>query len=89
MRKKNFELRTESEVLKVNLDSSGKRAVSVTYIDAQGEEYEQPGDLIIMCAYQLHNVHLLLLSGIGKPYDAAIGRRRGREKLRLSDHVKR
>ena len=73
MRKKNFELRTESEVLKVNLDSSGKRAVSVTYVDAQGEEYEQPGDLIIMCAYQLHNVHLLLLSGIGKPYDAATG----------------
>jgi gluconate 2-dehydrogenase alpha chain len=73
MRKKNFELRTESEVLKVNLDSTGKRAVSVTYVDAQGEEYEQPGDLIIMCAYQLHNVHLLLLSGIGKPYDAATG----------------
>jgi gluconate 2-dehydrogenase alpha chain len=73
MRKKNFELRTESEVLKVNLDSSGKRAVSVTYVDAQGEEYEQPGDLIILCAYQLHNVHLLLLSGIGKPYESSTG----------------
>jgi len=73
LRKDNFELRTESEVTRVNLDASGKRAVSVTYVDAQGQEYEQPGELIILCAYQLHNVRLLLLSGIGTPYDSATG----------------
>jgi gluconate 2-dehydrogenase alpha chain len=73
MRKPNFTLRTECEVVKINLDSSGKRAVSVTYVDAAGKEYEQPAELILMCAYILHNVRLLLLSGIGKPYDPATG----------------
>jgi gluconate 2-dehydrogenase alpha chain len=73
LRKDNFELRTESEVLKVNLDSGGKRATGVTYVDLQGQEYEQPADLVILCAYALQNVRLLLLSGIGKPYDAGSG----------------
>jgi gluconate 2-dehydrogenase alpha chain len=73
MRKPNFTLRTEAEVIKINLDSSGKRAVSVTYVDAAGKEYEQPAELILLCAYILHNVRLLLLSGIGKPYDPATG----------------
>ena len=73
MRKPNFELRTLCEVTKINLDSSGKRAVSVTYVDAAGREYEQPADLIILTAYILHNVRLLMLSKIGKPYDPATG----------------
>jgi gluconate 2-dehydrogenase alpha chain len=73
MRKKNFEARTECEVLKVNLDGSGKRATGVTYVDPNGEELEQPADLVLVCAYMLHNVRLMLLSGIGKPYDPATG----------------
>jgi gluconate 2-dehydrogenase alpha chain len=73
MRKRSFELRTECEVLRINVDGSGKHATGVTYVDAQGEEYEQPAELVIMCAYALHNVHLLLLSGIGTPYDSGTG----------------
>src|SRR6185312_2862999 len=73
LRKDNFELRTESEVLKVNLDSSGNRATSVTYIDIQGREFEQPAEIVILSAYILHNVHTLLVSGIGKPYDPSTG----------------
>ncbi|AKM31754.1 GMC family oxidoreductase [Pandoraea faecigallinarum] len=73
LKKPNFELRTHSYVVKVNLDSDGKKATGVTYIDAQGREVEQPADLVIMAAYQLHNVRLLLLSGIGKPYDPKTG----------------
>lgn len=73
MRKDNFELRTESEVLRVNRDSAGKRATSVTYIDSQGREFEQPGELIVLCAYGLHNTRLMLLSGISKPYDPRSG----------------
>jgi gluconate 2-dehydrogenase alpha chain len=69
MTKGNFSLRTECEVLKVNLDASGKRATGVTYVDAAGTEFEQPADIVLMCAYIVHNVRLLLLSGIGKPYD--------------------
>jgi gluconate 2-dehydrogenase alpha chain len=41
----------------------------VTYVDVTGEAYEQPADLVILCAFAQHNVHLLLLSAIGKPYD--------------------
>jgi gluconate 2-dehydrogenase alpha chain len=73
MRKQNFELRTECEVTIVNRDNTGKRATSVTYVDAQGREYEQPAELVILTAYCLHNVRLLLLSGIGQPYDPQTG----------------
>lgn len=73
VREPNFEARTECEVTKVNLSGDGKMAKSVTYVDANGEEWEQPADLVLLCAYGLFNVRLLLLSGIGKPYDAATG----------------
>ena len=73
MKKPGFRLRTECEVTKINLDAGGKRAVSVTYVDAAGEEFEQPADLIVLCSYILNNVRLLLLSGIGQPYDPQTG----------------
>ena len=70
MRNPNFELRTHSWVTRVMLDSTGKRATGVAYTNIDtGEEFEQPASLVILCAYQLNNVHLMLLSGIGKPYD--------------------
>jgi gluconate 2-dehydrogenase alpha chain len=65
----NFELRTHATVLKVNLDSSGKRATGVTYVDARGREIEQPADLVVLGAFVTGNVHLMLHSGIGQPYD--------------------
>ena len=71
--KKNVEIRTDSRVMKVNLDSSNKRAESVTYLDAAGREFEQPGGMVILAAYALSNVHLMLLSGIGKPYNPSTG----------------
>jgi len=67
--RKNFELRTNAQVLKVNLDSDGKKATGVTYLDAQGREVEQQADIVLLCAFSLYNVHLMLLSGIGKAYD--------------------
>jgi gluconate 2-dehydrogenase alpha chain len=73
MKKDNFELRTDSEVLKVNLDSSGKKATGVTYVDDSGEEYEQPAEIVAVCAFAYHNARLMLLSGIGKPYDPQSG----------------
>jgi gluconate 2-dehydrogenase alpha chain len=65
----NFEARTNSYVMKVNLDSRGKRATGITYLDAGGREFEQPADLVILAAYVFGNVHLMLHSKIGKPYD--------------------
>lgn len=73
MKRSNFELRTRSHVQRVTMSADGKRATGVTYIDAQGNEVEQPADLVVLCAYQMHNVRLLLLSNIGKKYDPATG----------------
>lgn len=73
MRRNNFELRTESEVLHVNLDSSGKRATGVTYVDTEGRLFEQPADIVFLCAFAQHNVRLLLISGVGRPYDPKTG----------------
>ncbi|MDE1973302.1 MAG: GMC family oxidoreductase [Hyphomicrobiales bacterium] len=74
MRKSNFEGRTDCEVTKINLDNTGKRATGVTFVDSSGEEFEQRADLVILCAFSLFNVQLLLLSGIGTPYDPQSGR---------------
>jgi gluconate 2-dehydrogenase alpha chain len=73
MRKTNFEARCNSEVLHVNLDASGKMAKGVTYIDSSGVEWEQPADLVLLCAYGLHNARLMMLSKIGKIYDPQSG----------------
>jgi len=69
MRKQNFQLRDNSEVTQINTDSAGRRATGVTFVDANGETWEQPADLVILAAYTIFNIQLLLLSRIGKPYD--------------------
>ncbi len=69
LKHENFELRPLANVIRVNLDSDRKRAVSVTYLDARGREMEQPAGLVILTSYTFNNVRLMLLSGIGKPYD--------------------
>jgi len=69
IRQPSFEARTECEVTRVSLSGDGKMATGVIYVDADGVEWEQPADLVLVCAYSLFNVRLLLLSGIGKPYD--------------------
>ncbi len=73
MTKPNFTLKTGAEVLKVNLSPDRKTAVSVTYVDSSGAEFEQPADMVFLSAYILNNVQLMLLSGIGKPYDPKTG----------------
>ncbi|WP_115718829.1 GMC family oxidoreductase [Gallaecimonas mangrovi] len=67
--RKNFAYRTGCEVLKVELDSDGKKAIGVTYVDSKGEKVFQPANMVILGAFAYHNVRLLLLSGIGQPYD--------------------
>ena len=67
--RKNCSYRTGCEVIKINKDSSGKKATGVTYIDSKGEEVFQPASLVIVGSFAYHNVRLLLLSEIGKPYD--------------------
>ena len=74
MRKPNFTLRTECEVLKINLDASGKRATERHLRRRAGRGIRAAGRADHPVApIILHNVHLLLLSGIGTPYDPATG----------------
>jgi len=69
----NFELRTNAHVTRVLLDGRGRRATAVLYVDGQGNEIEQPAELVILCAFSLNNVKLMLNSGIGQAYDPATG----------------
>ena len=50
-----------------------KHATGVTYVDAAGREFEQPAKLVILASFALNNVRMLLLSGIGTPYDPSTG----------------
>jgi gluconate 2-dehydrogenase alpha chain len=74
LKDKNFTLRTSTQVLRINLDSTAKHATGVTYVDAGGREFEQPAKLVIVGMFALNNVRMLLLSGIGKPYDPQTGK---------------
>ena len=68
-----FELRTGSHVLRVDLAKDRKTARGVTYVDAAGIETFQPAEAVILCSFAINNTRLLLLSGIGAPYDPSTG----------------
>jgi gluconate 2-dehydrogenase alpha chain len=70
---KNFEMRTLAHVTRVNWDPGSRRATGVTYVDGMGRVYEQPAEMVFLCAWAFNNVRLLLVSGIGKPYDPKTG----------------
>jgi gluconate 2-dehydrogenase alpha chain len=75
MRNPNFELRTHSWVTRINKDSDGRKVTGVTYTNLlDGEEFEQPAGIVLLCAYALNNVHLMLLSGISEAYDSSTGK---------------
>ncbi len=69
----NFELRADSEVLRIERTPDGLTATGVTYVDSAGREHFQPAGIVVLSAFHLHNVHLMLLSGVGRPYDPATG----------------
>ena len=74
-KQKSVTLRNGCWVRRILYDkSNGGRATGVSYIDATGEEIIQPADLVILGSWTLNNTRLLLLSGIGEPYDPATGR---------------
>ena len=68
-----FEARAECEVLRIERAEDGRSVTGVTYLSPGGEELFQPADIVILGAYAFENVRLLLLSGIGAPYDPATG----------------
>ncbi len=74
LQRPNLEVRANSYVTRIlPSDKTGRRATGVRYIDEAGAEVEQPASLVVLSAFQMHNVRLLLMSGIGKPYDPKSG----------------
>jgi gluconate 2-dehydrogenase alpha chain len=69
--RKNFHLRTGCWVRRV-LTRDGK-AEGVSFVDASGNEFLQPADIVILASWTINNVRLLLSSKVGRPYDPATG----------------
>ncbi|WP_297206651.1 GMC family oxidoreductase [uncultured Pluralibacter sp.] len=68
-RLENFSYEVNANVIKVVLHDDKKTAKGVVYIDEQGNECFQPAKIVVLSSFQLYNVHLMLLSGIGQPYN--------------------
>jgi len=75
-KRKNVSIRTEAWVRRiVHETANGKgQARGVSYMTANGEEVFQPTELVVLASWTLNNTRLLLLSGIGEPYDATAGK---------------
>ena len=75
LRQPSFTLRTHAWVTGVELDKADASvARGVRYVDTlTATEHYQPARLVVLSAYAINNVHLLLLSRIGQPYDPASG----------------
>jgi gluconate 2-dehydrogenase alpha chain len=71
-KQKSVALRNNCSVRKIVYE--GNHARGVNYVDAAGEECFQPADVVLLCSWTLNNTRLLLLSGIGEPYDPATGK---------------
>jgi gluconate 2-dehydrogenase alpha chain len=70
----NLEVRHNAYATRILLDKSGKQATGVRYIDAAGRETVQLAALVVLASFQLNNVRMLLMSGIGQPYDPVTGK---------------
>lgn len=70
-----YEIRPNSRVLRVNIGKDGL-ATGVTYLDGQGQEQEQPADLVLLTGFTLSNVKLCMLSRNDQHKDG-IGNDRG------------
>jgi gluconate 2-dehydrogenase alpha chain len=70
-----FRLRSLAHVTRVRRRGRSGWVEGVEFIDlATGEPAFQPAEVVVLAAYTLSNVHLLLVSGIGTPYDPLTGR---------------
>ena len=68
-----LEVRTHSTVTGIEVNDRGL-ATGLIYRDRQGREHVQPAARVFLTGFTLSNVRLLLLSGIGEPYDPQTGR---------------
>ena len=68
-----FEARPHAAVTRVETDPATGLATGVTYVDGAGTETFQPADMVFLAAYAFDNTRLMLLSGIGRPYEVDTG----------------
>lgn len=68
-RMENFSYEVHANVMKVVLHDDKKTAKGVIYIDKDGNECFQPAKIVVLSSFQFCNVRLMLLSGIGQPYN--------------------
>lgn len=65
------EVRTGCYVVEVT--SAGQQVTGVRYHDETGRLVTQSADRVALCSYAFGNTRLMLLSGIGEPYDPLTG----------------
>lgn len=68
MRRPNFTLLSETEVLHAVKHDDGKTVKGVKFITKEGVEGFQPADVVCITTYQMDNVRLMLLSRVGEQY---------------------
>lgn len=70
-----YEVRVNAHVTRIDLGGNGL-ARGVTYVDADGQEHEQPADLVLVTGFTFANVKTLLVSR-GPAHPNGIGNDRG------------
>lgn len=59
----------------VEILKKGDRVTGVRYVDTLTfEEFIQPADVVVLTSFTMNNAKLLMVSGIGEPYDPKTGR---------------
>lgn len=85
MRRPNFTLLSETEVLHAVKHDDGKTVKGVKFITKEGVEGFQPADVVCITTYQMDNVRLMLLSRVGEQYAPPHGPRHDWSQLQLPD----
>ncbi len=65
----NFTMATESYIFRIDTDPTTKKATAVRYVDRRGDIHVQPGKVFFNGLWGYNIVRMMLLSGIGEPYD--------------------
>ena len=73
--KKSVTIRTGATVRRILRTKNGiaSKVTGVQYIGRNGQEYFQPAEIVFLASWTMNNTRLLLLSGIGDPYEPATG----------------
>lgn len=68
-----YDLRIHSYAYRIDLDAAKKKATGVRYYDAAGNVHIQPAKAVFNGIWGYNIIRIMLLSGIGRPYDPVAG----------------